>query len=120
METIPRTLQVSMTYLIKSFGIQIIYNTTTKGEYDPSVGQVVDTVDPKTIRAYVRSAKVEELSDAVQAGDQIIYFMDGGWVPSNDDTVEVDGVTYKVVSYKSSRIGSTNIMYNVVARRGSY
>lgn len=109
------------------------YHKASRGEYDPTTGEVPSTVVEIPVQAILMdltlqsnglSTKYETL---IEAGDKELYVRPPhktdplnpqlDIVPA-DDRVEVDGVIYKIVTFKEvNPTGADALLYSLYIRR---
>lgn len=106
--------------LIDEYGKAISYSRVTPGEYNTDTGAVESATVVIELRAIVEEyAGQSFLSGLIEAGDKKVTIAANSvdTLPTTQDTVLIDNITYTVVNVKITYSGDLAALYELQCRK---
>lgn len=110
-------LEATATRLLTTYGVQYTFTNNIQGSYDPATGQ--NSITTTTYNKYVVRDTFnlfEQNNTAVEQGDIRALAESGTYTV--DDTVVMDGETWRVMDASPITPGATNVAVELRLRKG--
>jgi len=104
---------------IDRHGIVATYKVVSEGAYNVNTGTTTNTETSYSIKMYMKQIKANQFNYPTLIGKEsgMFYILayNLAFVPSSNDLITYDGVTYKVDSVQKHNTGSSVVLYKVLA-----
>lgn len=120
MGRLDRPLRKVAQTVLKQFGTDVTFTSSTPGGYDPATGTVSDAATSSyTVKGRLDEYQARELNDTIQVGDRrlTIAAADVNTAPDVNDSVTVAGVAYDIVRVENVMGTDENVYYVLQLRR---